>query len=92
MVHGPSPLVGTGVQALDIRSGAAMILAGLAAEGRTTIANVVYIDRGYEDITAKIASLGASIVQEAEARHELPAREAQEPIEWGMVPVSVGAS
>jgi UDP-N-acetylglucosamine 1-carboxyvinyltransferase len=92
MVHGPSPLHGAEVCALDIRSGAAMVLAGLAAEGQTRISNVVYIDRGYEDICAKLANLGASISQEEETKHACPIENAREPIEWGMVPFAVGAS
>lgn len=44
------PLVGAPVRALDLRAGAALILAGLVAEGKTIIENVQYIDRGYEDI------------------------------------------
>jgi UDP-N-acetylglucosamine 1-carboxyvinyltransferase len=89
MVHGPTPLRGAPVRALDIRSGAAMILAGLAAEGNTEIGNVVYIDRGYEDIGAKLQGLGAQITREAEADHRQPVEDAHEPIEWGMVPYGV---
>lgn len=92
MVHGPTPLTGTQVRALDIRSGAAMVLAGLAAQGSTQISNVVYIDRGYEDICAKLQHLGAHIVREAEADHRCPVENAQEPIEWGMVPYAVNGS
>ncbi len=93
MVYGPTPLTGAPVCALDIRSGAAMVLAGLAAEGRTEISNVIYIDRGYEDICAKLQRLGAQITREAEADHYCPVEDAGEPIEWGMVPYGVnGAS
>jgi UDP-N-acetylglucosamine 1-carboxyvinyltransferase len=92
MVHGPTPLVGAPVCALDIRSGAAMVLAGLAAEGSTQIANVVYIDRGYEDICAKLQGLGAQITREAEADHPYPVADAHEPIEWGMVPYGVNGA
>lgn len=92
MVHGPTLLHGADVCALDIRSGAAVVLAGLAAEGRTTITNVVYIDRGYEDICSKLASLGADISQEDQEKHDCPIEDARDPIEWGMVPYAVGAS
>ena len=61
LVQGPTPLKGTEVRALDIRAGAAEILAGLAAEGRTTITDVHWIDRGYEGITEKLADMGAQI-------------------------------
>lgn len=60
-IKGPTPLKGAPVQALDIRSGAAVILAGLAAQGLTTISNVLCIDRGYERIDERLASLGAEI-------------------------------
>ena len=69
LVQGPTPLQGAEVRALDIRSGAAVVLAGLAAEGRTTIADVHYIDRGYEGIDVKLAGLGAR-VKRAESKDE----------------------
>jgi len=61
IIRGPAPLRGAEVRALDIRGGAAVTLAGLAAEGKTTIMDVHLIDRGYEGIDAKLASLGARI-------------------------------
>ncbi|NLS79957.1 MAG: UDP-N-acetylglucosamine 1-carboxyvinyltransferase [Chloroflexi bacterium] len=61
VIQGPTPLQGTSVRALDIRSGAAVVLAGLVAEGITEISDVYYIDRGYESIEARLASLGAVI-------------------------------
>ncbi len=61
VIQGPTPLKGAPVQALDIRSGAAVVLAGLAAEGTTEIENVRYIDRGYERLDSKLQSLGAAI-------------------------------
>ena len=61
LVYGPTILRGTRVRALDIRSGAAMVLAGLCAEGTTEVTDVHYVDRGYESIDAKLADLGASI-------------------------------
>ena len=54
-------LIGAPVRALDLRAGAALILAGLVAGGKTTIENVQYIDRGYEDIVGKLKKLGADI-------------------------------
>lgn len=92
MVHGPTPLMGTQVRALDIRSGAAMVLAGLAAEGRTEVSNVLYIDRGYENIDLKLQNLGACIRREAETEHACPIQDAREPIEWGVVPYGVDGS
>lgn len=61
LVQGPVPLRGAQVNALDIRSGAAMILAGLAAQGITEVGNIHYIERGYEDIDQKLSSLGGSV-------------------------------
>jgi len=91
MVHGPTRLHGADVSAMDIRSGAALVLAGLAAEGRTRISNVVFIDRGYENICAKLQGLGAAIYEEEEDRHDCPIESAGDPIEWGMAPYSVAA-
>jgi UDP-N-acetylglucosamine 1-carboxyvinyltransferase len=49
------------VRALDIRAGAGMVLAGLIADGRTTISDIHHIDRGYDDLVGKLRSLGARI-------------------------------
>jgi UDP-N-acetylglucosamine 1-carboxyvinyltransferase len=61
IISGPTPLVGTAVRALDVRAGAALILAGLVARGRTEITDVYHVDRGYERIDEKLRSLGAVI-------------------------------
>ena len=61
LIKGPTPLRGSEVRALDIRSGAAVILAALAAEGQSVISDVGFVDRGYEDVDAKFAGLGARI-------------------------------
>ena len=61
LIEGPARLTGCEVSATDLRAGAAMILAGLVAEGQTTIGNLHHIDRGYEDIVGKLQSLGADI-------------------------------
>lgn len=60
-ITGPSHLVGTTVKALDIRSGAAVILAALAAEGTTLVEDARHVNRGYADIVGTLANLGASI-------------------------------
>lgn len=60
-INGVPELVGTDVCATDLRAGAAMIIAGLAARGTTEIKNVKYIDRGYEDVENKFGNLGADI-------------------------------
>lgn len=58
---GPTPLTGADVSALDIRSGACLILAGLIAEGQSSVDEIHHVRRGYEDIVGKFASLGADI-------------------------------
>ena len=60
-IKGPAKLVGCDVRATDLRAGAAMILAGLVAEGETRIGDLHHIDRGYEDIVEKLKNLGADI-------------------------------
>lgn len=61
IVKGVDRLIGAPVAANDLRAGAAMIIAGLAAEGTTEIENIEYIDRGYEDVVKKISQLGGKI-------------------------------
>lgn len=61
VIDGPSKLTGCDVRATDLRAGAAMILAGLVAEGTTRIGDLYHIDRGYENIVAKLKNLGADI-------------------------------
>jgi UDP-N-acetylglucosamine 1-carboxyvinyltransferase len=56
-----TPLEGTQVEATDLRAGAALIIAGLAAEGETEVCNIHHIERGYEDITEKLQGIGANI-------------------------------
>ena len=60
-IIGPTKLAGTSVVATDLRAGAAMVAAGLLAEGTTTIANAEHILRGYEQIVEKLTSVGAKI-------------------------------
>lgn len=60
-IDGPIRYKGASVEATDLRAGAAMILAALVAKGETEIDGVRYIDRGYEDIEAKMTALGAEI-------------------------------
>ena len=64
VINGVSGLKGTYVEATDLRAGAAMILAGLAADGRTVIGQVDHIYRGYEDIIGKLRAVGACIYEE----------------------------
>ncbi len=59
--EGVEKLMGAPVKATDLRAGAAMIIAGLAATGRTEISEIYHIQRGYEDIVGKLAGVGADI-------------------------------
>lgn len=64
VVHGVKKLNGAPVSATDLRAGAAMVLAGLVASGKTEINQVFHIDRGYEDLVGRISKLGANIKRE----------------------------
>lgn len=61
VIEGVSQLTGVNVKATDLRAGAAMIIAGLAANGETTVEDIQYIDRGYEDVVGKFTTIGANI-------------------------------
>lgn len=61
VINGVPSLKGAPVSATDLRAGAAMVLAGLIAEGKTEISQVYHIDRGYEDLTGRLKKLGAQI-------------------------------
>lgn len=61
VVRGVDRLSGAPVRATDIRAGAALVLAGLGADGQTTVMGVEHIDRGYEHLVEKLASLGADV-------------------------------
>jgi UDP-N-acetylglucosamine 1-carboxyvinyltransferase len=63
VIRGPTPLHGADVNALDIRSGAAMILAGLAAQGETHINDAQHVDRGYENLVEVLQELGGQITR-----------------------------
>jgi UDP-N-acetylglucosamine 1-carboxyvinyltransferase len=60
-IKGGIPLKAASVRAVDLRAGAAMVLAGLVAEGNTSIDDIFYIERGYDSIVEKLASLKAII-------------------------------
>lgn len=64
VVEGVDSLQGTSVKATDLRCGAALVLAGVFAEGRTEVHNVYHIDRGYEDYVGKLTALGANVHRE----------------------------
>lgn len=60
-VEGTAALHGAPVRATDLRAGAAMVLAGLVTEGETRVGYIYHIDRGYDDLVAKLVALGADI-------------------------------
>jgi len=61
LVRGPAQLTGATVTARDLRGGASLILGGLAAEGQTSVLGMHHVDRGYERIEERLASLGAEL-------------------------------
>ncbi|MBQ8267033.1 MAG: UDP-N-acetylglucosamine 1-carboxyvinyltransferase [Clostridia bacterium] len=61
VITGVEKLTPAPVKAVDLRAGAAMIIAGLMAEGVTEVENIIYIDRGYENVAEKLKKLGADI-------------------------------
>ncbi|WP_178667601.1 UDP-N-acetylglucosamine 1-carboxyvinyltransferase [uncultured Eubacterium sp.] len=61
VIVGVPKLDGVTVRATDLRAGAAMIIAGLVADGTTTVEDTIYVERGYEDVVEKFASIGADI-------------------------------
>jgi len=64
IIEGVSTLTGAVVNACDLRAGAAMVIAGLMAQGRTEVEDVEQIERGYEDMIEKLSRVGASIWRE----------------------------
>jgi len=63
IVKGVKKLTGAYVETSDLRAGSALVIAGLAAEGATVVANIYHIDRGYENFEQKLRSLGAQILR-----------------------------
>lgn len=61
VINGPTKLVGRRIPSLDIRAGATLVMAGLVAEGQTTIENVSIIERGYADLPGRLRAVGADI-------------------------------
>jgi UDP-N-acetylglucosamine 1-carboxyvinyltransferase len=61
LIRGVDHLTGTTVRASDIRAAAALVLAGLVADGETTVSGLEHVDRGYDDFVGRLSSLGASI-------------------------------
>jgi UDP-N-acetylglucosamine 1-carboxyvinyltransferase len=66
IISGKEGLYGAPVMATDLRASASLVIAGLAAEGRTEISRVYHLDRGYDDLAGKLANAGARIWREKE--------------------------
>ncbi len=64
IISGPTQLHGTPVRCMDVRAGASLVVAALAAEGRTEISDIFHLDRGYEALDEKLRSLGAAVQRE----------------------------
>ncbi|MBA7682505.1 UDP-N-acetylglucosamine 1-carboxyvinyltransferase [subsurface metagenome] len=67
VISGPSRLKGNDLVSPDVRAGMAMVIAALCAEGKSTIHNVYQIERGYENLSARLKELGAHIERVPEA-------------------------
>ena len=70
IIDGVEKYTGASISAPDLRAGAALVMAGLAAEGITTVEDIHYIERGYEDFHLKLQSLGA-MIEKVETEREL---------------------
>jgi len=66
VVSGPRGLTGTVVEAPDLRGGAALVTAGLVADGVTEVRGMHHVDRGYEDLVGKLGRLGADVERVAD--------------------------
>lgn len=70
VIEGGNRLTGAPVSSTDLRAGAAMVIAGLMADGVTEVRNIKYIDRGYEDFESKLKALGAQITRRTDDNKE----------------------
>jgi UDP-N-acetylglucosamine 1-carboxyvinyltransferase len=75
IITGPTALHGTAVSIPDIRSGAALVIAALCAEGTTELENVFHLDRGYDSLETKLRSLGVTLERVRPGRGESSARD-----------------
>ena len=73
IINGPSRLSGASVMTSDLRAGAALVIAALAAEGESVIRRIYHLDRGYEKLEEKLRRLGACISRTTDAPHNMPA-------------------
>ena len=65
LISGPTPLYGKEIKSLDLRAGATLLLAGLAARGESVLHDAEILDRGYERIDERLRALGADVRREA---------------------------
>jgi len=65
IVSGPTKLYGTPVRCMDVRAGAALVVAALCADGETEISDIYHLDRAYERLDSKLAGLGATVRRES---------------------------
>src|SRR5207247_5354653 len=72
VIRGVPRLSAASVRAFDIRAGAAMVLAGLVADGITEVTEMSHVDRGYEDFESKLEALGVSVRRERELSTATP--------------------
>ena len=79
VIEGVDRLTGAPVQACDLRAGAAMVIAGLAAHGTTEVDQIQYIERGYEDIVRKLSGLGPTSAWWSPPRRKKPRLPLDEP-------------
>ena len=77
IIKGTKKITGAEVNATDLRGGAALVVAGLVAKGKTTVNNIEYILRGYEDLGGKLNSLGAKITKVGEKSEETRSQKAK---------------
>ena len=70
IINGIEQFSGTSVTVPDLRAGAALVIAGLAAQGVSVLEDIVYIKRGYEDFAEKLTSLGG-IIEEVETEKDI---------------------
>ncbi|EJE98741.1 UDP-N-acetylglucosamine 1-carboxyvinyltransferase, partial [Liquorilactobacillus mali KCTC 3596 = DSM 20444] len=78
ILHGPAKLHGAEVAATDLRAAAALVLAGLVADGYTQVTHLKYLDRGYYHFHQKLAALGAEITRVNEGNLAIKNREVSE--------------
>ena len=80
VIEGTGHLTGAPVKACDLRAGAALMIAGLAAQGVTTIEDIYHIERGYSDMEGKLRALGACIEKKAIIQNETGAQPDQDAV------------